>query len=208
MTRAHVALWLGVILLLFLLCPLMRNGEQTQSFVAQELKLTGEVFGPDIAERLQRQAEYVFSSSTPAESLDKAAVRGHGMELTRRITGAPGEAAAKGFNSYLQGLVLNLFVATLRLFIVLVWVVLLLPVTVAALVDGWSQRAIKRAEFGAIRPTAYTLTSLVAIPLAMAPMLYLVVPLGVPPLVWPLWAAGLSLPLSAMVSNAQPVFGR
>jgi hypothetical protein len=96
----------------------------------------------------------------------------------------------------------------LRLFIFIVWLLILIPVFVAAVIDGLVQRAIKRAEFGAIRPAAYTLASIVVVPLAMAPLLYLVVPLPISPLVSPLWAVVLALPLSFMVSNMQPIFGR
>ena len=101
-----------------------------------------------------------------------------------------------------------MFVIVLRLFIFLLWAVILLPVFIAAIIDGFVQRAIKRAEFGAIRPAAYTLLSMVVIPLAMAPLIYLVIPLPISPLVSPLWALVMALPLSAMVSNMQPIFGR
>jgi hypothetical protein len=78
----------------------------------------------------------------------------------------------------------------------------------AALVDGFVQRAIKQAEFGAIRPAAFSVASHAVIPLAMAPLVYLVAPFPLTPLVSPLWALLMVMPLSALVSNSQPVFGR
>jgi len=208
MTRGMVAFWLGVFVVLFFATPVMRNGEQMEEFVARELQLTRATFGNSVADRLKEQANVVFTLYTPGATLDKAVVRGRDMDLTKLVTGQPGVAAAKGFNSYVQGLILNLFVIVLRFFIFVLWCAILFPVFIAAVVDGFSQRAIKRAEFGAIRPAAYTVTSMVVIPLAMAPLIYLVIPLPISPLVSPLWALVLTLPLSGMVSNSQPIFGR
>ena len=208
MTRAMVGFWLAVFLLLFFAVPIMRNGEQMEAFVAEELRLTRSTFGDTVADKLHEHANVVFTLYTPGATLDKAVVRGRDMDLTRLVAGKPGEVAAKGFNSYVQGLILNLFVIVLRLFMFLLWLPLLLPVFAAAVVDGFSQRAIKRAEFGAIRPAAYTVTSMVVIPLAMAPLIYLVIPLPISPLICPLWAFAMTLPLSGMVSNSQPIFGR
>lgn len=207
-TRTHVGFWLAAFLLLFFATPVMRNGEAMETFVRGELAQTRATFGDAMAERLKKQADVVFTFYTPSDTLDSALVRGRGMDLTQMITSTPGVAAAKGFNSYVQGLILNFFVMTLRLFIFLLWSIVLIPVLVAAVVDGFVQRAIKRAEFGAIRPAAYTVTSMVVIPLAMAPLLYLVIPLPVSPLISPVWAFVMTVPLSAMVSNMQPIFGR
>ncbi len=207
-TRTHVGFWLLAFLALFFLTPIMRNGPAMEAFVERELALTRQTFGQSTTDLLQKQAQLVFSLYTPAASLAAATVRGKDMDLTRAITAAPGVAFAKGFNSYIEGLVLNLFVIVLRCFIFLLWLVVLLPVLVASVIDGFVQRAIKRAEFGAIRPAAYTLTSIIVVPLAMAPLVYLVIPLPISPLVSPLWALTLILPLSAMVSNMQPIFGR
>jgi uncharacterized protein DUF4400 len=207
-TRSHVGVWLALFMLLFFATPVMRNGESMEAFVRAEMAYTRATFGDDIANRLQKKAGVVFTLYTPGESLDKAVVRGRDMELTRLIAGAPGVAAAKGFNSYIQGLILNLFVIVQRMFIFLLWSLILLPVFIAAAIDGFVQRAIKRAEFGAIRPAAYTVTSIVVVPLAMAPLIYLVIPLPVSPLISIVWALVMILPLSLMVSNMQPMFGR
>ncbi len=207
-TRSHIGFWLAVFFALFLLTPIMRNGPSMEAFVQSELQLTRATFGTGTADWLQRQAALVFEVYTPADSLTDATVRGADMDLTRLVAGKAGESFAKGYNSYVQGLILNLFVLVQRAFIFAIWLLVLFPVFIAAVVDGFSQRAVKRAEFGAMRPAAYTVTSHVVIPLAMAPLVYLVVPIPVSPLVSPLWALVLVVPLSLMVSNMQPVFGR
>jgi hypothetical protein len=207
-TKTHVGFWLAVFIALFFLTPVLRNGAAMEAFVQSELMVTRATFGDSTADWLKKQAGVVFEYYTPSGTLTDATVRGRDMDLTRQVAAGPGVAFALGYNSYVQGLVLNLFVVVLRFFIFAVWLVVLWPVFVASVVDGFVRRSIKRAEFGAMRPAAYTLTSLVVIPLAMAPLLYLVIPVPISPLISPIWACVLVLPLSAMVSNMQPIFGR
>lgn len=186
----------------------MRNGPSMEQFVTRELQLTKQTFGQRTGNWLEARAGVVYSLYTPAASLRSSAIEGEGMARTKRVVAGPGVAATVAFNSYVHGLVLNVFVAVLRFFIFLVWFAILLPVFVAAVIDGFVQRAIKRAEFGAIRPAANSLSRMLVIPMAMGPLLYLVLPLPISPLISPLWALVMVLPLSAMVSNMQPIFGR
>jgi hypothetical protein len=207
-TKAHVGFWMSVFLILFLLNPIFRDGSSMERFLTMEMQLTRNTFGDRTADWLQDKASIVFGVYTPAGTVRDAAVRGKDMELTKRVVPGPGVALTHAFNSYVEGLVLNFFVVTLRLFIFALWFLILLPVFVAAVIDGFVQRAIKRDEFGAIRPAAFSLTSMIVIPLAMAPIVYLSLPVPVSPLVSPLWALLMALPLSSMVSNSQPIFGR
>ncbi len=206
--RHHVGFWICVVLLLFLATPLLREGPALEAFASGELALTRQVFGAATGAWLDRRAGLVYRLYTPAGTVARARIEGEGMARTRRVVPGPGTSMTLTYNSYVQGLVLNLYVACLRALIVLLWLLVLLPVFAAAVIDGFVQRAIKRAEFGAIRPAAFSIASLVVIPLAMAPLLYMVLPIPVTPLVAPLWALALVLPLSWLVSNSQPVFGR
>jgi hypothetical protein len=206
--RRHVGFWICVVLFLFLATPVLRSGPALEAFAQRELALTRRVFGDSTGHWLGQQAALVFRLYTPSGAVARARIDGEGMARTRRIVPGPGTSMTLSYNSYVQGLILNLYVACLRALIMLLWLVVLGPVFGAAVVDGFVQRAIKRAEFGAIRPAAFSIASLVVIPLAMAPLLYLVVPFPVSPLVAPLWALALALPLSWLVANSQPVFGR
>lgn len=207
-TKSHVGFWFAVFLAAFLLNPIFRDGRSMERFLTMELELTRNTFGDRTANWLQEKASFVFEVYSPADAVGKAAVRGSNMDLTKRIVPGPGVAITGAFNSYVEGLVLNFFVAALRFFIFGLWFLILLPVFVAAVIDGFVQRAIKRSEFGAIRPAAYSVTSMVVIPLAMAPIVYMSLPVPISPLVSPMWALLMLLPLSAMVSNSQPIFGR
>ena len=186
----------------------MRPGPSMEEFVERELVLTKMTFGEKTGTRLQEQASSVFDVYLPSGVLSGAIIKGKDMELTRQVVAGPGVGMTLMYNSYVQGLVLNLFSVTLRFFIFMVGFLVLLPVFIAAAIDGFSQRAIKRAEFGAIRPAAYSVMSMIVVPMTMAPLIYLVIPMPVSPLVSPLWALLMVLPLSLMVSNMQPLFGR
>lgn len=207
-TKSHVGFWITLVLALFFFTPVMRDGPSMRQFAAAELQMTQETFGQGTADWLEKRAAVVFRLYTPSRSLDSARIQGEGMKRTERVVPGPGVAITKSYNVYVQGLILNLFVAALRFFIFGVWFLLLIPVFIAAVIDGFVIRAIKRSEFGAIRPAAYSVMSMVVIPMAMAPLMYLVIPMPIPPLSSPLWALLMALPLSAMVANMQPIFGR
>ena len=207
-TKSHVGFWLAAFLVLFFTTPIMRNGPSMEAFVTREVELTKATFGESTSNWLKKRASVVFTVYMPSGSLADAQIQGEGMRRTERIVPGPGSSMTKAYNSYVQGLVLNVFVVSLRFFIFLIWFVILVPVLLAAVVDGFVQRAIKRSEFGAIRPAAFSLTSMVVIPMAMAPLIYLVIPMPVSPLISPLWALLMVMPLSAMVANSQPIFGR
>lgn len=207
-TKSHIGFWISIFLLLFFLNPLLRDSRSMEVFVAKEVTLTQSVFGRGTTAWMKEHASLAYRIYSPAEHLDAAAIRGEAMRRTARVVPGPGVAITKAYNSYVERLVLNIYIVILRVLNFLVWFLLLFPVFVAAGVDGLVQRAIKRSEFGAIRPAAYALTSGLVIPMIAAPMVYLVVPIPVTPLVAPLWALLMIFPLSAMVSNMQPIFGR
>lgn len=207
-TKSHVGMWISMFLVFFLLSPLLRSGTDMKVFVRNEVQKTQEVFGQSTTDWMRSKASVAFHVYSPADQIDSAVIRGEGMRRTMRVVPGPGVAFTKAYNEYVERLVLSVYVVILRVLNFLVWFLLVFPVFVAAVVDGLVQRAIKRAEFGAIRPAAYALTSGVVVPLLMAPLIYLVVPVPVSPFVAPMWALLAILPLSAMVSNMQPIFGR
>jgi hypothetical protein len=207
-TKSHAGFWFMLMLVLFMVNPLLRSGESMRSFVSAEMALTRATFGGSTSSWLESKASFVFRSYTPERQVSEKLIGRAGMERSQRVAAGPGVALAKAFNSYLERIVLNTFVAIQRLFIFGIWFVILCPVVIAAVVDGLAQRAIKRAEFGAMRPAAYSLTSMLVVPMALAPLVYLFLPIPVSPLISPIWTAIIVLPLSLMVSNMQPIFGR
>lgn len=206
-TSAHLRIWLAIVAATFFLTPLWRTGEAMDVYVATEVRLTRETFGQKVTDELSKRASFVYKF-LPSHAVESARIEGDGMRRTQLIVPGPGVALAVSFNKYIEGMVQLSYIAVIRLMILVVWSAVLAPVFIAAVIDGFAQRAIKRAEFGAIRPAAYTLTSLIVIPLSMGPVLYLVIPFSISPLITPMWALVTALPLALMVSNMQPIFGR
>lgn len=210
-TRRHVAFWIGLMLLGFLLGPLFRSGSSLERFVIAEVEITRATLGEQVGDKVVNFASGIYEDSPfgfVAALASSAKHNKRDRQISARAGGAPGEAMSIMFNSYLQGLVLESFVASMRLAIALVWIVVLSPLLFAAAFDGFMQRAIKRSEFGKIRPATFSVASMLVVPLIAAPLLYLVVPIPVSPLIAPAWAFVLCLPLSVLIANTQPLFGR
>lgn len=207
----HLGFWLMLILVAFFLGPLMRSGSSMEGFVIAEIQQTREALGSNVADKVVDFATGVFEGTPLGMVAQLAKSVKHNEEeqsMSRAVGGAGGAVMSSMYNSYLQGLVLQAFVVAMRFAIALLWLVILAPMLFAAVFDGFMQRKIKRAEFGAIRPATYTVAGLFVIPLLALPLVYLVIPFTLSPLLAPAWAFIVSLPLSLLISNMQPLFGR
>ena len=207
----HLGFWVMLALVGFLLSPLLRDGNKLQAYVQTEYFKTEQAMGPTLANWARSFADNIFSAtplSMVAGSAKNVMHNERDMKLSETVGGPMGSIMSGLYNSYLQGLILQSYVAAMRLALVLFWGVFLLPLFIASLYDGLMQRAVKQAEFGSIRPATFTLTGMLVIPLMALPILYLLLPITISPLLAPVWAALISMPLSLLVSNTQPLFGR
>ena len=208
---AHIGFWMTIVVVGFLLNPLFRAGPSMERFLRQEITETRSALGDETTLRVIGFANLVFED-TPlhaiAELSNAAKTSNEDRTLTRSVAGAGGLVMVNLANSYLQGLMLESFVVAMRFAIAVVWLAILAPFLIAAIFDGFMQRKIKRAEFGAIRPATFTIAGMVVIPMMAAPLVYLVSPLSLSPLLAPVWAFLVALPLGLMISNMQPIFGR
>lgn len=179
--------------------------------MVDEVQQTREALGPRVGDFVVSFANRIFQD-TPlgmvAQTAKNAKHTKEEVALSKRVAGPGGELMSSVYNSYQQGLILQTFVVAMRLAIVFIWLIVLAPMLGASVFDGFMQRQIKRAEFGAIRPATFTVAGLFVIPLLALPLVYLVIPFSLSPLLAPLWALIVALPLSLLVSNMQPLFGR
>ena len=207
----HIGFWLVLVILGFLTAPMVRSGDEMQAFVDAEVSQTRQALGPTVGEFVVSFADSVFDES-PLGELARVArntkyTRAE-TELSTTVAGPGGEVMSKLFNRYLQGIVWQTYVVAMRMAIVFVWLLVLSPFLIAAIHDGFMNRRIKLAEFGVIRPATFSIASFFVIPLLMLPLIYLVVPFSLSPMLAPGWALILAMPLSLLVSNMQPIFGR
>lgn len=204
----QIGFWLILTAVGFFLTPLLRSSESMESFLRHEIGQTQAAVGPRVSGWADTFAQELFAGTPLSVIADGAASAMHNERdraLMTQIGGPGGRAASKYFNSYMQGLSLQAYIVARRLVIVLVWAVILAPLLLAAVYDGLMRRQVKRAEFGMTRPATFSLAGLVVVPLCALPIVYLVLPITIPPLAAPVWAALVAVPLSVLVANSQPL---
>lgn len=207
----HLGFWFLLTCLGFMLSPLLRSGESMERFLVREVEQTRHAMGDRVTGLVVGFANGIFESTplaTVAVGAGAAKLTEEELLLSSRVAGVGGAVMGSMFNSYMQGLVLQSFIVAMRLAIVLIWLALLFPLFIAAVYDGLMQRKVKMSEFGSLRPATFTLAGMVVIPVVAMPVVYLVLPFTLSPLLAPAWAALVVLPLSILVSNSQPIFGR
>lgn len=211
MNLTHVRFWVFMIALMFFLGPLYKSPSEMHEFVREEARVTVNALGPkwgggvvkksiDLMKSapLQMGAHIFKSGEVDVEKMGESnfIYRSWGTQ----IMAAMGNRAMSGWGAML-------FVMSIRLMIVLSWFLLLSPMIIAACVDGIGQRKIKFFNFKSIRPATFSLLSLVVIPFALGPLIYLVVPFSISPAYIPLITSFMLIPLSLLFANSQPMFG-
>lgn len=207
----HLGFWFLIAVLGFFATPLIRTGPSMEDFLIIEVRETRQAMGDQVGGLVISFADGLFRQ-TPLAAIAASATNAQHSEadrkLSAKVAGPGGEIMSKLYNSYLQGLVMQAYVVAMRLAIVLFWFAALAPLFVATVYDGLMQRKVKQAEFGSLRPATFTLAGMVVIPILALPALYLTLPISLSPLLAPAWAAVVAVPLSLLVSNSQPLFGR
>ena len=207
----HLGFWFFLAMLGFLIAPMLRTGDSMERFVTAEIAQTRAAMGERVGNGVVSFANGLFEN-TPLKGVmvaaNKASLTDKERQLSIKVAGVGGAVMADLFNSYMSGLVLQSYVVAMRFAIVMIWLVFLLPFFVAAVYDGLMQRSVKMAEFGTMRPATFTLAGMIVIPIVAMPVVYLVMPFTMSPLLAPVWAACVALPLSVLISNSQPIFGR
>ena len=207
----HLGFWFLLAILGFFATPLIRTGPSMEEFLTAEIRETRQAMGDHVGGLVVSFADGLFRQTPLAAIAASATTAQHSAEdrkLSAKVAGPGGEIMSKLYHSYLQGLVMQAYVVAMRLAIVLFWLAALAPLFVATVYDGLMQRKVKQAEFGSLRPATFTLAGMLVIPVLALPALYLTLPLSLSPLLAPAWAAVVAVPLSLLVSNSQPLFGR
>jgi hypothetical protein len=208
----HIRLWVALTIACLLINPFYRRGNEMADFVLAEVAMTSNTFGPRIGKWILASSDAVLAYS-PAYGISKLAKAGStseakAKEIESGVLNVSGRIMVTAANQYFHGLQLSAYVMCLRLLILVVWFGMLSPIIIATLLDGLSQRAIKRTNFDPGRPAAFSILSHMVLPIVMAPLLYLTIPISVSPTLIPLWLFVGILPMSMLISNTQPVFAK
>lgn len=207
----HLGFWLLVAIMGFFAGPLLRSGVGMEQHLRTEVAATRGAMGERLTQNVLSVAAGMFDSGAMAMLTGSLAGAQHSrsqQRLGEQVAGPGGAAMSSMYNSYLQGLILQSYVATMRAAVVLFWLGALAPMLAASIYDGLMQRQVKWAEFGSLRPATFTLAGMVVIPMMALPLLYVTAPFSMSPLLVPVWAACASLPLALLIANSQPLFGK
>ena len=212
MTRwSHLAAWLLLCLAGLVVWPWWTGPERLAERAREEADATHRTFGPRTAAALLAAAggaQVVFGHHGIDDLVRTGGAASHTEDPSDRYLSVVSRLVVSRAQRYLAALRLQFHASVLRALGMAAWCVLLLPVGVAAVVDGWVQRAVKVATFGYQNPAAFAVASHLFIASAMLPIAALVVPFPVPPLFMPLWLAAAMLPLRVAIAHMQPVFTR
>lgn len=209
--RTHIRVWVALFAICLFISPLLRKGESMTQFVQQEIRVTEETFGPVFSNWILTSVDALFKNSPAAGVVAVARYGVTSKEREDRLSQKLGKGAhwmIKSANSYFTGVMLAAYVACIRLLINICWFGMLAPVLIAALMDGFAERAIKQYKFGTFRPAAFSLMAMIIVPFIFAPLLYLTIPVSISPAIIPVWVFLGCLPLSMLIANTQPIFGR
>lgn len=203
--RSHLAAWLLLWLAGLVAWPLWSGPERMLQRAIAERAAVERTFGPRLGGILIGVAGSggaAFASDEPART--PARVR---AGIGREASGLSAMVADRS-NRYLAALGLQVQGALLRAMSLAAWMVLLMPLWFAGIVDGLARRAVTLDSLGYQSPAAFALASHALIICAMAPLLVLVLPFALPHAVIPGWALLTLLPLGVAIRHMQPVFAR
>ena len=209
--RSHLAAWLLLCLVGLVAWPWILGPERLAERAREETEATHRAFGSRTAEVLlttagRVQAVFAHDGIDDIVRADRGASKADAR--ADRYLPVVSRLIVSRAERYLVALRLQFHSTLLRAFGMAAWCVLLLPLCLAAAVDGWAQRGIKAATFGYQNPAAFAVASHLFIASAMLPIAALVLPFAVPPLFMPVWLAGAMVPLRVTVAHMQPVFTR
>jgi hypothetical protein len=211
-SRSHVGFWLILFLVGILVTPYIWRADTMRGKLVTDVTSIKRVLGDKAGGMVVQVATSIYDATVGASGLGQSM---HDMqhsradyELANRVGSKVMEGAARQADAYMQSLAMELYAVILRMCLVACWLVMLLPVAAAVVIDGLSARAKKFETLGFQNPTAFSMAVHTAIFLAVLPLLYIVAPIPITPLFMPYWAVAAALPVSFAITHMQPVLTR
>lgn len=191
--------------------PFFVSADSLLTSLKREQAAISTVFGSSIANDLYGASNAVhgavFGSTGIQAGLNDLQHTQQDMKLANQVGSGIAVYFANEADGRVKAFSVQLYSVTLRLIVLLAWVVLLLPFLVAVVYDGFMMRHVKFASMGHQNPTAFSLGFHVTVILCAVPLLSLVVPTYiVTPLFMPFWALITALPFSFALRHTQPIF--
>ncbi len=192
--------------------PYFFREDAMRARLAEDYKQTQQIFGPVLGGSVVSFATEFYRSTVGNSGVNEVIrdLRHSKKDLDQaRFVGSKiMESAAIQADSYMAALGMEFYLVIFRMTIVGMWLVLLAPLAIAVVVDGFSSRSKKFETLGFQNPTAFSLSFHIAILMTVIPGWYIFHPLPVSPIFMPIWAVVAALPLSFALMHTQPILTR
>lgn len=212
-TTSHIGFWIVLAIVGIFVVPFFVSSDSLLASLKREQGAISTALGPSLANDLFLAANsvhsVVFGATGIQTGLNNLQHDQADMKLANRVGSGIAVYFANEADSRVKAFSVQLYSVTLRLIVMLAWIVVLLPFFAAVVYDGFMMRHVKFARMGHQNPTAFSLGFHVSVLLCAVPLLSLIVPSYiVTPLFMPFWALITALPFSFALRHTQPVFTR
>lgn len=206
-TNLHIKFWVIAFCVAIFAGPLFISPAHQLSRIEREVTSASDVFGYDTATSIVQSSKDAYSvlfieSGILSFADDSLRVSSDDLETSSRIFGGFTKIA-QSTNDWLLSSTYAFYGLFIRLGIMWQWCIYMLPLFIAAIVEGMVRRKIKYAGFGFSPPIAYTGALHGIIALLGIPLIYLLIPLPVTPYFMPVWTLILAISLLAFLENFQ-----
>jgi hypothetical protein len=210
--KSHVGFWVIVFAVSFFVTPFFFREESMRARLAEDVAETQKVFGPVLGPAVISASTSFYrltvGNTGIHEAIHMLQHTKQDMETAKFVGSTIMESAARQADSYMAALGMEFYLVVFRMALVGMWLLLLLPLAVAVIVDGLSARAKKFETLGFQNPTAFSMSFHLAVLMTVIPGWYVFHPLPISPIFMPYWAVLAALPFSFALTHTQPILTR
>jgi Domain of unknown function (DUF4400) len=210
--KSHVGFWVIVFAVSFFVTPYFFREDAMRARLAEDITETQNVFGPVLGPAVISVSTSFYRMTVGNTGVNEAIQQlqhsKKDMELARFVGSTIMESAAVQVDSYMAALGMEFYLVVFRMAIVGMWLLLLLPLAMAVIVDGLSARSKKFETLGFQNPTAFSMSFHIAVLMTVVPGWYIFHPFPISPIFMPYWACLAALPFSFALTHTQPILTR
>lgn len=203
----HIWIWIVLFMAAFWSVPIFVSADASKLRIQKELETVYHQFGEQAHNQIVDGSNALYQSLIVNTGLHQfvlnRTVSNAAQKQTEQLLGQTVTVSSNATNNYLSNALANWYGLTLRVQILLIWLPLVIPFLLGAVVDGYVARKIKLSSIGFFSANAFSATSHLLIGLCCLPVLYLIAPMVMSPFWIPLMAVIGAIALRIFIRNAQ-----
>lgn len=202
--KKHILIWLALILGELIAITVLAGSTTIDKILRSDIEKTAAFFGTDQAALLVQRTNTAFNATlgTRAAQSNSLYISDREKRTSSQLFGGVAASLSQKTNDTLHTFWQLLYQVTFRLQIAVLWLPAIAILALAAAVDGVMQRRIKKASFHDINPAYQGMALHVLIAMCLGPIVFILAPVSLTPLVYPIWASLMTLPLMITLSHA------